>query len=104
MFDVVIEILKADLEFADKDGARSFFNNLRQVFLDWNGAEWESEKFKKLEEPFWELKSDENRLLCFKHKNCWILTNGFKKTTQKVKRRYINFAQRVMTEHLQRNP
>lgn len=49
VFDVLLEIMKADLEFADKDSARSFFNNLRQVFLDWNGAEWESEKFKDLE-------------------------------------------------------
>lgn len=49
VFDVLLEIMKADLEFTDKDNARSFFNNLRQVFLDWNGAEWESEKFKDLE-------------------------------------------------------
>lgn len=78
-------------------------SHILQQLLD-TGKVWNKEKFKKLEEPFWELKSDKNRLLCFKHKNCWILTNGFKKTTQKLKRSYISFAQRIMTEHLQRNP
>ena len=49
VFDVILEVMKADLELADKDAARSFFNNLRQKFLDWNGMEWESNDFKSTE-------------------------------------------------------
>ncbi len=49
VFDLLLEILKADFVLQEKDEARTFFNNLRQTFLDWNGAATDSEEFKKLE-------------------------------------------------------
>ncbi|MFH1942692.1 MAG: V-type ATP synthase subunit A [bacterium] len=43
------EILMQDLSFADKDGAREFFYELRQRFIDWNYMEFDSEAFKEQE-------------------------------------------------------
>lgn len=37
-FALLLEILKEDFTFTDKREARSFFNVLRQYFLDWNGS------------------------------------------------------------------
>jgi V/A-type H+-transporting ATPase subunit A len=39
MFALVLEILGSTLEFKDKEDARSWFYELRQAFLDLNGAE-----------------------------------------------------------------
>ncbi|NLE55795.1 MAG: hypothetical protein GX617_12715, partial [Lentisphaerae bacterium] len=36
--------------FPDKDAARSFFQRLRQDFIDWNYCPWESDTFKAGEE------------------------------------------------------
>ncbi len=96
-----------------KKPAKSFMDGLTQAeqiklshilqkLLD-EGKVWNEQKFKKLEGPIWELKSDMNRLLCFKHGDCWVLTNGFKKDRQKTERKYIDLAVKVMTEHIQRS-
>ena len=47
--DKLIYILGSDYELGDKDNARTFFNRLRQKFIDWNYTEFESEDFKKVE-------------------------------------------------------
>lgn len=49
VFDVLLEILHTEFTFSTKEEARSFFNGLRQKFLDWNGAQWESDDFKRME-------------------------------------------------------
>jgi V/A-type H+/Na+-transporting ATPase subunit A len=49
MFSKLIGVLAAVFEFQDKNEARSWFNRLRQKFLDYNGSEWKSERFEKLE-------------------------------------------------------
>lgn len=49
VFDTLISILVAEYNFEEKDGARSFFNQLRQKFLDWNTAEYQSKTFKIIE-------------------------------------------------------
>jgi len=36
--------------FKEKEEGRSFFHKLTQVHKDWNRADMQSEKFKKLEE------------------------------------------------------
>jgi V/A-type H+-transporting ATPase subunit A len=38
MFRLVLRILGADLEISDKEGARGWFYELRQAFLDLNGS------------------------------------------------------------------
>lgn len=52
-FRKVLSVLGTDFKLETKDEARSYFNSLRQTFLDWNYSEWKSDKFeeeqKKLE-------------------------------------------------------
>ncbi|MBQ9941788.1 MAG: hypothetical protein IJP03_02140, partial [Christensenellaceae bacterium] len=47
--DKLIYVLGSEYALAGKDEARSFFNRMRQKFIDWNYAEFESEAFKKAE-------------------------------------------------------
>jgi V/A-type H+-transporting ATPase subunit A len=54
-FDKVNTVLDTEFELSDKDAARKLFNQLRQVFLDWNYAAWESDEFKSLEKQIDEL-------------------------------------------------
>ncbi len=49
VFKLVLEILAAQIGASDKEDARSWFYRLRQGFLDYNGAEWRSERFSALE-------------------------------------------------------
>lgn len=53
--DKLIRILGSDFNIKSKDDARVFFNRLRQKFIDWNYAEFESEDFGKLEAEIDEL-------------------------------------------------
>ncbi|MDL2228876.1 V-type ATP synthase subunit A [Treponema sp. OttesenSCG-928-L16] len=48
-FDIILKILASRFEFKDKNEARGWFNRLRQRFLDFNGSEWKSERFDKME-------------------------------------------------------
>ena len=48
-FDKVVGVLDSEFEFADKESARSWFQSLRQKFIDWNYEEVGSEDFKNLE-------------------------------------------------------
>ena len=47
--DKLIYILGSDYALLSKDEARNFFNRMRQRFIDWNYAEFESNEFKKIE-------------------------------------------------------
>ncbi|MBR4078654.1 MAG: hypothetical protein IKK29_00440, partial [Christensenellaceae bacterium] len=47
--DKLIVILGSEYGMTDKDEARSFFNRMRQRFINWNYTEFESEEFKKAE-------------------------------------------------------
>ena len=49
IFNLMLKILTSTLNLASKDDARSFFNQLRQKFLDYNGTEWKSKEFHDLE-------------------------------------------------------
>ena len=53
--DKLIGILGSDFTLSDKDEARSYFNQLRQKFIDWNYTEFESDDFKKIEKEIDEL-------------------------------------------------
>ncbi|MDR1910062.1 MAG: V-type ATP synthase subunit A [Spirochaetaceae bacterium] len=48
-FAILLNILASRFTFAEKDEARGWFNRLRQKFLDYNGSEWQSERFKGFE-------------------------------------------------------
>ncbi|MBN2040840.1 MAG: V-type ATP synthase subunit A [Spirochaetes bacterium] len=49
VFDKLLLIIMSNLALSDKDEARSFFNQLRQKFLDWNGSAMDTEEFRKTE-------------------------------------------------------
>jgi V/A-type H+-transporting ATPase subunit A len=48
-FALLLRIMASQFNFPNKNDARSWFNRLRQKFLDYNGSEWQSERFKTLE-------------------------------------------------------
>ncbi|MDR2731018.1 MAG: V-type ATP synthase subunit A [Treponema sp.] len=48
-FAKLLKILASEFTFPDKNEARSWFNKLRQKFLDYNGSEWKGEQFEGLE-------------------------------------------------------
>ncbi len=58
IYDIIMEILTAKLNLATKEEARSWFNKMRQTFLDYNGTKWMSDEFKKLEETISQLLAD----------------------------------------------
>jgi V/A-type H+-transporting ATPase subunit A len=47
VYGIVEEIIDRDFEFKNKDEARKFFQELRQIFVTWNSAPFKSEDFKK---------------------------------------------------------
>lgn len=48
--DKLLYILGSDYALADKDDARSYFNRMRQKFIDWNYTKFESADFKSTED------------------------------------------------------
>lgn len=49
IFEILNRILISRFDMADKEAARSYFNKLRQKFLDWNNSEFVSDIFKTIE-------------------------------------------------------
>jgi V/A-type H+-transporting ATPase subunit A len=49
VFTKLLFILASKFTFTDKNEARSWFNKLRQKFLDYNGSKWKTERFDALE-------------------------------------------------------
>ena len=58
--DKLILVLGSDYAIDKKDDARSFFNRMRQRFIDWNYTEFESDAFKKAEAEIEALYSEGN--------------------------------------------
>ena len=50
VFNILFQMLGSELKFASKDEARSYFAEFRQLFLDYNGCEWQSDQFAKTEQ------------------------------------------------------
>ncbi len=48
-FDVLYDILMTDFDIEEKKDIRSFFNQLRQEYLDWNNTVWGSSEFEAQE-------------------------------------------------------
>jgi V/A-type H+-transporting ATPase subunit A len=49
IFTIILNLLGSKFSFPDKNEARTWFNRLRQKFLDYNGSKWQSERFTALE-------------------------------------------------------
>ena len=58
--DKLIYVIGSEYELNDKDSARSFFNRMRQKFIDWNYAEFESDTFRSIEAEIDALYKDGN--------------------------------------------
>ncbi len=58
--DKLISVLGSDYILKDKDDARTFFNRMRQRFIDWNYTEFNSNAFKAAEAQIDELYRDGN--------------------------------------------
>jgi len=58
VFKLIMELLTAVLDLSTKEEARSWFNQLRQKFLDYNGSEWQCDVFKTLEEEIRNVVAD----------------------------------------------
>ncbi len=56
--DKLVYVLGSDYSIAEKDGARGFFNRLRQKFIDWNYCEFKSAEFAEAEEEIDKLYND----------------------------------------------
>ncbi|MBD3245725.1 MAG: V-type ATP synthase subunit A [Candidatus Omnitrophica bacterium] len=55
VFGKVFEVLTAAFRFDGKEDARKFFYELRQRFIDWNYAPWESDEFRAQEQKIEEF-------------------------------------------------
>ncbi len=64
--DKLVYLLGSDYELADKDDARTFFNRLRQKFIDWNYTEFKSDDFRKVESEIDEMYQTNNGKLSLK--------------------------------------
>ena len=56
----VLRILGSDFDLNSKDDARSYFNSLRQLFIDWNYSTWKDDTFVSLEKKIDELYAQKN--------------------------------------------
>ena len=56
--DKLVYILGSEYALENKDDARSFFNRMRQKFIDWNYTEFESDAFRKAEADIDAMYSD----------------------------------------------
>ncbi|HQP10836.1 MAG TPA: V-type ATP synthase subunit A, partial [Candidatus Omnitrophota bacterium] len=50
VYAIVEDVIGRSFEFQNKDEARKFFQELRQIFVTWNSAPFQSEEFKKGEQ------------------------------------------------------
>ncbi|HKM05844.1 MAG TPA: V-type ATP synthase subunit A, partial [Sphaerochaeta sp.] len=55
VFDLLFTVLAANYNLENKKQVRSFFNTVRQNFLDWNNVEFKSERFTQIEDEIKEL-------------------------------------------------
>ena len=56
----VLRILGSDFDLNSKDDARSYFNSMRQLFIDWNYSTWKDEAFTDIEKKIDELYAQKN--------------------------------------------
>jgi V/A-type H+-transporting ATPase subunit A len=58
MFDLLLQILSAKLDLADKAQARTYFYQLRQKFLDLNSTPWNTDSMKSTEKEIRKMLED----------------------------------------------
>src|SRR5574344_1423391 len=63
VFKLLLKVLGSTFKLSAKDEARSYFNQLRQKFIDWNYSEWMGSEFKKNEADIASLYSEKSGTL-----------------------------------------
>ncbi len=71
VFDVLFEVLGSEMQIEDKKAARSFINELRQKFIDWNNTPREDERFEMYKKEIKALVSE--RFVRYERKAARIL-------------------------------
>jgi len=61
IFDIIFEILGTTFDLPAKDEARQYFNQLRQLFLDFNGTGWQTNEFNAKEKELREMLSSKQK-------------------------------------------
>lgn len=61
LFDKSLDVIEHNFELGNHGEARSFFQNLRQLFIDWNYTNWNSDEFRTAEGRIDELLEDKRR-------------------------------------------
>ena len=61
IFEIIFKILGTIFDFQTKDEARQYFNQLRQLFLDYNGTGWQKDDFKAKEKELLDLLSSKQK-------------------------------------------
>ena len=56
----VLRILGSDFDLNSKDDAPSYFNSIRQLFIDWNYSTWKDDSFTDIEKKIDELYAQKN--------------------------------------------
>ncbi len=57
-FKYILEIMGTTFSFESKNEARTYFNTLRQSFIDYNGVEWQTDEFNKREKAMLAILND----------------------------------------------
>lgn len=58
VFNIMFDIITSELALDSKENARTWFYQLRQKYLDYNGSEWKSSEFSRLEAEILEMIKD----------------------------------------------
>jgi V/A-type H+-transporting ATPase subunit A len=61
IFRIILEILGTIFDLPSKDEARQYFNQIRQLFLDFNGTGWETSEFGAKERELLQLLSSKQK-------------------------------------------
>jgi len=61
LFEKVLGVIEGQFDLASHGEARSFFQNLRQLFIDWHYTPWDSGEFRAAESRIDELLAAKRR-------------------------------------------
>lgn len=85
------------VEQRDKKKVMALFQRMADYGEDGVANE---QHFKHEEGEIWAFKRGQIRIPCFRVENCWFLTHGFKKKTDKWPQSQLERAETIRTHHL----
>ena len=88
------------IESLDESGQRKMATLFDRMAKHGNAPN--PKQFKPVRGKIFEFKKHQIRVFCFRKGDRWLLTNGYKKKTDKLDQGEIDRAERIMREHLER--